>query len=188
MLQHLHYFLAGFLLADFYVLKSIKRTDIAWAWDMLCALCLLMVLNIAYMTKLDKSLMYLTLSSPFLIMLMYIAVFQGNIVNRLFRVSWVAIIGGMAYTIYLYHNPIISALGRFTVRMGEADMNASMMLVTQIVILTIPIMIFSLLHFALIERPCMNPNWVSNLITRIRRGDWLPRQLTSTASTPIKPV
>jgi peptidoglycan/LPS O-acetylase OafA/YrhL len=57
---------------------------------------------------------------PLLACVVFCATFRGSTVRRLLSNRWLTTIGGMCYTIYLLHYPLISALGRRTIRVGVA--------------------------------------------------------------------
>lgn len=61
-------------------------------------------------------------------------------------------IGGMCYTIYLVHYPVLSLVGHLTKKP-----------VWIALISFISIAAASLIFFVLIERPCMNKNWPHDL-------------------------
>ena len=99
---------------------------------------------------------------PFLIMLLYIAAFQGELGRRFFSNLWIATVGGMCYSIYLWHFFVIGVFFRITrhfVVFQDFLVNYSI----QIVALGIPIALVSAIAFVLIEKPCMDPEWPRKL-------------------------
>ncbi len=97
------YFLAGFLLADLY-LTGFLRGPRTLAWDLVTLAGgggLLLVL-----TRYGQY--YYSL--PALIGIFYLGFFRGRLSNLLVTRRWIVITGGMCYTFYLYHIPIISEL------------------------------------------------------------------------------
>jgi len=150
---YIQFFLVGFLLADIYLGSAVKQKT--WAWDAVSTIAWPLVF------LLPKSMVQYVL--PFLILLLYWAAFNGNIVNSLFRNTVIVSIGGACYSIYLLHFPAIAFASRIV---GHSR--------------TLLFWLFSLIlipavsapFFLLIEKPCMNPNWPLDLVNwiRISRG------------------
>ena len=81
---------------------------------------------------------------------------------------WVAIIGGMCYTLYLIHLPLEEILARVTFRFGIGMPYPVYFLLQSILVL--PIVTFvGAIFFALVERPCMRPHWPAELAARWRQ-------------------
>lgn len=103
LLNFFAYFLVGFLLADLYLTGWLRETR-RWAFDLVtigAGGALLLVL-----TRFGQFYNLL----PALIGLFYVGFFRGRLSNLLITRRWVVITGGMCYTFYLYHIPIISEL------------------------------------------------------------------------------
>ena len=102
LLNYAHYFLAGILLADLSLTKMAERRGTLLLGDLLVPLSGAAI--VAILLHPGEKVFLL----PFLIMLLYAGFHLGRIANRLVRWRWFVIIGGMCYTIYLYHNMFIS--------------------------------------------------------------------------------
>lgn len=100
----LHYFLAGFLLADFYLSKPDLLRQKSYRWDFVALACAAFIV----FTLLWFGHTYFLL--PLVVAGMYAGCCLGKIANRLITWRWIVITGGMCYTIYLYHVPIIARL------------------------------------------------------------------------------
>jgi len=72
-------------------------------------------------------------------------------------------IGGMCYSIYLLHYPIISLAGNIMLKFPIGLPPAVQAMVCSLVLL-IPIGIISAGFFLLVERPCMDKNWYRKLL------------------------
>src|SRR5262249_39039226 len=104
LLNFAHYFLTGFLLADLYLTGKLRRPHKRLSWDavtLAAAGAILAVLS-------HFGQFYFLL--PLLVGLLYAGFFLGRLSNAFVRMRWIVIIGGMCYTIYLYHILIISNL------------------------------------------------------------------------------
>jgi peptidoglycan/LPS O-acetylase OafA/YrhL len=103
LVAYMQYFLAGFLLADLHQTGAIHNRRNSTAWDIAGLTgAVLTLLTMMYWRK------WLYCALPFLVLLFYAGAFQGRLLRRFFVARPIVIIGGMCYTIYLYHVPIIS--------------------------------------------------------------------------------
>lgn len=162
--QYIQYFSAGFLLADIYVnydkqyfynpAHRIKK-------KLLTILGLLLFAGILIIHSTRTDLIY-TIFIPLAIVLFYCIVLFIPFWKRVFSVKWISIIGGMCYTIYLVHLPVISIFGRFFVKYGITNAYFVYFII-QFFILSILTMIVSSLFFYFIERPCMQKDWYIKL-------------------------
>ena len=155
---YLQYFLAGFLLSDLY-LVSFPRWRPALAWDIVSLICwpLLFYFDAWWRPTV----------LPFLILLVCIGAFRGIYFPRLFRLESIALIGGMCYSIYLWHFFIIS-LGFKVTRHLFYTKDYLFNLTMQGVFLLPFVLILSTLYYLVIERPCMDPRWPQKLIGKLK--------------------
>ena len=93
---------------------------------------------------------------------------SGTWLRRLLQTGWVASLGGMCYTIYLVHVPCIEVLVMATSRIKLAIPYSSYLLFQTVLIM--PLVLFlSAMFFLLVERPCMNKNWPTDLLRFFKR-------------------
>jgi peptidoglycan/LPS O-acetylase OafA/YrhL len=78
----------------------------------------------------------------------------------------VAIIGGMCYSIYLLHYPIISFIGGYLNNLLGGQQS---LFFPSLMIVSFVIIIISAIFFLLIEKPCMNHRWPTNLVNFIKK-------------------
>lgn len=109
LLGTIHYFLAGLLLVDYHVTRKANGTVRSTFWD-LVAIPAWICIPILNTTTWGKPLL------PFTVMLAFAGAIWGIKLGRLFSNIWLATIGGMCYTIYLYHYLVILSFGRWSVR------------------------------------------------------------------------
>ena len=79
---------------------------------------------------------------------------------------WIATIGGMCYSIYLLHFPLISFVGHNTLPLGQRSGPMVHLLVQMLLVLP-AVLVVSSVYFLLIERPCMDRNWPQKLRNRV---------------------
>jgi peptidoglycan/LPS O-acetylase OafA/YrhL len=171
LLFYAQYFLGGILLADIFVTDWRENPTRSIAWDLVA------LLGWPSIFLVPPSLAALEL--PLLIFITYYATFRGRWSSRVFSSDALTIIGGMCYTIYLIHYPIISAVGRFS-RFRFTGLSFLPYFALQTLLCSIAVMIFSATYFVLIERPCMYKDWPQRLWKKVAG----PRRLPEPLSTP----
>ena len=156
-------FFAGILFADLYLEQ--ERTGFAKAgWNDFAAIVLL-TLVFSIPVTINGVRQY----APVAILLFFLLLFNGVWLRRLLSWKPVYLIGGMCYSIYLIHQPIISTFCRWLAHKEPmlSDLGARSL----VILLWIPaVLCISALFFAVIEHPCMDPGWPRKLWTRILRG------------------
>jgi peptidoglycan/LPS O-acetylase OafA/YrhL len=149
----LQYFLAGMLLSDLYVTDMV-RWPVSWRWDV--------VSGAAWGILFFASYRLLYIAEPLLIALAFVAAFRGVLLRRLLATEWLAIVGGMCYSIYLWHFFIIALVFKASRRIVVSHDLLANFLVQSALILPC-ILAFCILYFVFIERPCMDPAWPQEL-------------------------
>jgi len=147
---YLQFFLAGLFLADLHLLR--KSNGKSWWWDAISLAGWPLVFALADPVS--------QLVLPFLMLALYWAAFHGPITNRLVSLPLVTIIGGMCYTIYLFHFLLIAFATRI---LGHARPPLVVTFVSLALIATV-----CPLYFLLIERPCMDRDWPRKLLVFFR--------------------
>lgn len=105
-----HYFLTGFLLADLYLSYAGRERKKTFAWDAVTvASAALMLATLMWF----GTLYYLL---PLMIGVFYVGCYLGRLSNAFVRLRWIVILGGMCYTIYLYH---VTLIGQAFVHTGK---------------------------------------------------------------------
>lgn len=163
-LNYLHYFLIGLLLADFYVCneKPTKNFRFAFAISMLCfVLIWWLELTFAKPALLAIAVEIGQLISIFVFY--YLVIMHRSV--KLLANPVITNIGGMCYTIYLLHFPIISFFGVQVLKFSFSS-NSIINTVIYSSILILIVMVISSVYFLLIERPCMDKDWYKKIVNR----------------------
>lgn len=167
---YLHCFLIGFLFADFFVCDW-SKTDSATRGSSLadfgCVLGLAMLLFPGEIPEMLRVGLYVV-GCP---LLLY-GSFKGILFPRFLSNPWIYTIGGMCYTIYLLHYPILYVWVRLIgIRLvSPAIQGADANLLIQFVA-CVPILALGCgLYFLLIERPCMHKDWPQRLAALVVRA------------------
>jgi peptidoglycan/LPS O-acetylase OafA/YrhL len=162
--SYLQWFLIGFLVADLFVVDwGGAPTRTRW-WDLVSLAgwpaFFLLGAN-------EDAVSYVLL--PWLLLPLFVAVFRGTYTSRALGNRWITTIGGMTYSIYLVHAPVIDILGRRTSGWFAAYSSGTVLL--QAAVLAPAVLAAGLLFYVAIERPCMNPRWPSELWRRLSSSD-----------------
>lgn len=159
----LDYFLAGFLLADLYLANGggvdqgepcpsrLRMSPRTLVWDVIGLVAWCAVVAVHFHERTQPLL-------PLAILLAYLGVFRGTLLQRCFSCPWIATIGGMCYTIYLYHFFIISAVGRWTIGCSLGRQHGSNLALQALLILPC-VLVVSAVLFLLFEKPFMVRDW-----------------------------
>jgi peptidoglycan/LPS O-acetylase OafA/YrhL len=152
----LQFFLVGFLLADLRATRT--ESQIHRWWDLVSLVVWVAIFAI------PNEMTFLLL--PLLILIAYLATFNGPVTRQIFRTEWIALTGGMCYSFYLMHMLVISITFKLTRRFLIPSSLLFSYLI-QVVLLGACVTIFCTAYFVLIERPCMDPNWPHKLRARL---------------------
>jgi peptidoglycan/LPS O-acetylase OafA/YrhL len=159
----LAYFLGGFLLAALYLEYEKRGVARLLAWDGVAALswAALVCLNMSYSP-------WSAIAKPYVVCLAYISSFQGLISNAILTWPVLTAIGGMCYTIYLYHSFMISLFGRATFRMA-LNGGYELIVLVQIFLLAPLVVVSSAVLYLLLEKPFMNRVWPTAMRDSVRK-------------------
>jgi peptidoglycan/LPS O-acetylase OafA/YrhL len=157
----LQYFLAGFLVADLYVCRNWTASPVHRIWDYVS------LVGWPALTILWTRSWLTTWLFPGFAFLLCCAALRGPWSRRLFSNVWIATIGGMCYTIYLFHYQLISFVGSraLQVRLGNGYAGMYML---EFLLVTPIVLVACAAFFVLIERPCMRPDWPRRLARRFQ--------------------
>ena len=164
-LSHAPFFLTGFLLIDLYLTEWNQQPEKSLAWDVLSVSAWLLIVVLLFQGRTGKLLLVVP------VFVAYCGAFRGLWSNRLFCQPVIYTIGGMCYTIYLYHCQIISAFGRILLKSGFFHHAPLWIGITAASLILVPIILFiSTLLFIFIEKPCMKKNWHLQLMEQWKIG------------------
>ncbi|HWQ35934.1 MAG TPA: acyltransferase [Blastocatellia bacterium] len=147
--NYLHYFLAGFLLADLYLTSSARSLKKYLSWDLAT-----LIAAAAIAAVLLHFYQYL-FALPFLVALLYAGFFLGRFSNALIRTKWIVITGGMCYTFYLYHTIVIGGVMDQTIRLSSAASPFILDFLVQFLLVCVPVFAVCSWLFVYTEKPFM---------------------------------
>jgi peptidoglycan/LPS O-acetylase OafA/YrhL len=161
--NQLQYFLAGFLLADWYLSGANNRAKRGYAWDLVSLAgwpALLLVCEWPGVVR--------AAFAP-LALLLFCATFRGRVTNRLVTLRWATVVGGMCYTIYLTHFQLLSAFEKVCGGVSFTR-HFSLNLLLHAALFAPILLASSAAFFLLVEKPCMRHDWPRRLARRFRKA------------------
>jgi peptidoglycan/LPS O-acetylase OafA/YrhL len=175
-------FLAGFLFADLYLEMQRKETVAAKWCDWAALGVFAFVLVFPFLTReagavhpfvggeeVPAGMLVLRPFLPLTILVFLFFMFRGVWLRRFFSWKPVYLIGGMCYSIYLIHYPLISTASRFFARVWPGMQYLPGLAV--LVLFWLPVVVgIAAVFFAFVERPCMDHAWPAKLWARIKAG------------------
>jgi peptidoglycan/LPS O-acetylase OafA/YrhL len=179
LLYFVQFFVMGFALADVYLMDWKERPAHGRRWDAVFAAgCV----GMALLWQAGGP--ALAFGFPFVVAALFVGVFRGPWANRVLTNRWVTTIGGMCYTIYLFHYPLVSLVGKATRGVWLHAPYWVNLALQGALVLPVVLAICAVL-FALVERPCMDPTWFSRLRERLRPRPALPHPVAEARAAPF---
>lgn len=156
----IQYFLCGYLMADFYALSG-PPTRRTYALDALTLVPAAALLILSTSVHADQ------LLAPPMIVLLFIAALWGKAANWFLSRAWIYTIGGMCYSIYLYHSIVYGFYFAHLHRLPFPSywLNVAFVYVTGAVL----ILAVSGVAFVLFEKPFMLRDWPQRTRNAFRR-------------------
>jgi peptidoglycan/LPS O-acetylase OafA/YrhL len=131
-----------------------------------------------YMLDKHRSWMFGSIAQVPCYLVLFLASFEGTLFRRFLSLPWIFTIGGMCYTIYLIHLPILQVLTGIVMRTSGCISFVPGLIVS--IIATLPILFtVSVTFFLLVEKPCMNPKWP------LRFGHWIAGWIVDMGSVDV---
>ena len=160
LLFYVQYFLAGLLVADVFVLE-LPTMRSSWWWDGLGAI------GLGCMFGLNRDFAAAHAILPFSMALLIVSVMRSHALRWVFKQPWIAVTGGMCYSIYLMHFPLIAVFFKVTRRLISTRLDFLGNFLVQCVVTLLPVLLLCVVFYLLVERPCMDPDWPSKLWERV---------------------
>jgi peptidoglycan/LPS O-acetylase OafA/YrhL len=160
--QFIEYFLIGFLLADVYIADWDAKPSTTLLMDSLwVSSAILLYVLTGDPDKVWFDPLWCALTCAALFVGCY-AAFRGRYISPLLSLPGITVIGGMCYTIYLYHEHILSLIGQVALRAHATHLlwvnyaiAFALMIPTTLVITSVLFLVF--------EKPFMQRDWPRRL-------------------------
>lgn len=161
-LGNIQYFIAGLVLADIYIHGKMQCCSRSGVWDAVgvAAWCLI---GATLFNKWRMDLM------PVYIMVAFMGTFKGPLSNRIARNPWLTTLGGMCYTIYLFHGMILQLFAAATLRFISTHVYLLDLFLQELILLPITAAVAAVL-FLYVEQPFMHKNWPAKMRDRLARA------------------
>jgi peptidoglycan/LPS O-acetylase OafA/YrhL len=153
LLGNIQFFMIGFFFADVHAVGRLANSPGERKWDLAFLLAGALVVCGENGTA--------TFTLPVAIIVCFLAAFRGILAVRFLRNPWIVTVGGMCYTIYLYHVVLISIAVKVSEKVRLSNPSADLLL--QFVLLLAAIIPISALLFMILERPFMDRRWPAKL-------------------------
>lgn len=153
---YLQYFLLGFLLLDLYL--SGFKLKLKRGLNLLLGLTFLFTF---FALDLHNT-PHFGIFFPFVIFGLGIIALTNDTWTKIFSLKPLTTIGGMCYSIYLWHNLSISAIGNFTIHFNIFNSYIPTILWHLLIIIPF-VLAVSTVFYLLVEKPCMDRQWPQKL-------------------------
>lgn len=167
-IKFFQFFLVGFLLADLYVSKATIFPKSKY--DVFIGLFFLILIWVFetedFASNATKS-AWVLIQLASIFMLYYYVIFHKALTFLSYPI--VTNIGGMCYSIYMLHSPIIYVFGKYVVNSSFSKYSVVNFSIYLILVLFIILAIASL-FFLMVERPCMERDWHKKLFNRLSKN------------------
>lgn len=160
LLGKLQFFMAGFLFCELYLEGRVRTEKTSFAWDGV-------FLGTSVFVVCTNGLWLGYSLLPVMTLLTCVSAFRGRIVSWLLSRPLLTVIGGMCYTIYMYHWLMISGLIRITKKFATHLFWQDLLI--NFVVMSAVIIALCAVLFALFERPFMQRDWPQRLWAWVRR-------------------
>jgi peptidoglycan/LPS O-acetylase OafA/YrhL len=154
LIDFFHLFLAGIFVNVFILGSLVPQRVPLVVWDMgfIVAMAVLYLLSRYHTSMLTDA------AQVACYLILFLAAFKGKIFKRFLSLPYIFTIGGMCYTIYLIHLPILQVFTGIVMRTSGFTSFVPGVLINAVV--TLPFLLAaSVAFFLLVEKPCMNPKW-----------------------------
>ncbi|MFT7071920.1 acyltransferase family protein [Patiriisocius sp. Uisw_017] len=165
--KYFHYFLVGFLLADLYVSKSIifPKTRLDALIGLFFFVFIWVFETAGFTSNISKS-AWEVIQLVSIFFLFYYVIFHKAL--KFLSYPFITNIGGMCYSIYMLHSPIIYVFGKYIVMVTFSKYSVLNFSIYLILLLAV-ILFISAIFFQLIERPCMERDGYKKLFKRPKK-------------------
>jgi len=156
LLGQLPHFLIGIWLADLYLnRKTSWRQTISWD---LIGMGAFIIMMYTWTEEYGKTLVFLCA-----LILLFLSAFRGKYLNYFFCRPWIVALGGMCYTIYLIHLPLLELVILYTRGITFTSFYLVNFALQSLILLPV-IATISILCYLLLERPFMDKKWPGKFI------------------------
>lgn len=162
-LGQLQHFLVGLLMADLYVNAPNWHKKKSILWDVI-GVASILTLMFTWTEELGKSLAFMVAMVGF-----FAAALKGKLFHKMLSFSWIAIIGGMCYTIYLTHLPLLELVYSLIGKIGYSSPYWLQLSISLLVAIPM-VLLSSMIFYKYIEQPFMLKGALDQLKNNLING------------------
>lgn len=170
----IQFFLLGFLLADVYLMDWHEQPTRHLRWDIVSLIgwpVLVATWSLSEVSQLlpfsDQWPAMQAFGFPVCTFVLYCAAFRGVLTNRVLTNLWITTIGGMCYTIYLFHNKLTGIVIEATKGLAPTGSYTINLFIQGLIVVPV-VLAMCAVYFLVIERPCMRRDWPQRLAGRVQ--------------------
>ncbi len=161
LLGQAQHFLVGMFMADIYI-HGIKRIQFnAYLLDVLGTLSIV-VMMFTWTDEMNKMILFSVATGVF-----FLSAFYGKYIPKLLSIKGITIIGGMCYTIYLTHLPLLELIYSLIAKIGHSTSYVISLTISLIIALT-AVLLSSVIFYKFIERPFMKKDGFKEFIEKFK--------------------
>lgn len=150
-INYLHSFLVGFAFVDLY-LFGLEKIRKSYLLDILGCVAFVVIYSFH-----PDSVKYERLFFDMAVFVLFISVFKGKVFNYIFTREFIVVVGGMCYTIYLLHYPVLFVVMKYFSKLHITGFVPN--IIANFVVAIVALLAVSAVFFKLVEQPCMDKNW-----------------------------
>ncbi len=147
-LGQFQHFLVGLLMADIYVNAPKWYSKKSLLWDLI-GLLSIVTLMFTWTEELGKSIVFMAAMIG-----LFSGALKGKIFCRVLTLSWVSIIGGMCYTIYLTHLALLELFYSFIGKIGYSSPYLLQLSISLLIAIPM-VLLSSMIFYKYLEQPFM---------------------------------
>lgn len=173
------YFLAGLLLADVYLVDWKAAPVRTAGWDIVAVVAWGLVPFLIATPFRVFGIQWDMLLLPLTVLTAYIGAFRGRMFGRFFSNPWIVAVGGMCYTLYLYHNQFIWRVEQY---LGVIHKGRPLVTLLQLLADLLGVVAIGAVLFVAFEKPFMQKDWPQ------RAWRFVTRRRPAAAPAPVAPL
>ncbi len=154
----LQYFLVGILMVNLYLSHKLEPGSHRRLWDVAATIAIFSMIGFRWVTGYGKTVLFV-----FALVTLFVGAFRSEAFNRFMKRPWIMAIGGMCYSIYLLHLAIAQATIELMLKLVPGAHNSIIWFAMYVLIFLLCLMLIVPVFYLLVEKPCMDHTWPSQL-------------------------
>lgn len=184
-LGQLQYFMVGILMVNLYLNQQLQPKNYTRFWDIAATIAIFSMIGFRWVTGFGKTLLFITA-----LITLFIGAFRSDAFNRFMKRPWIMAIGGMCYSIYLLHLAIAQATIEVLLKLVPNAPNSLLWFTVYALFFVVSLVLIVPVFYLLIEKPCMDHSWPTQLknFIKAKTGWGLSLEKTSHAGNAADKV